>query len=87
MREVQGKRPSVLDMEEDLRAMDTPVLLVVGDEDEPTLEMNLYMKRTLRAGGLEIFSKTGHAVNSEEPVDTLELSRVVTGAFGVLEGS
>jgi pimeloyl-ACP methyl ester carboxylesterase len=67
VREVQAKRPSVLDLEDELRAMEVPTLLVVGDEDEPTLEMNLYLKRTLRSGGLEIFSKTGHAVNSEEP--------------------
>ena len=67
VREVQAKRPSVLDLEESLRLLQVPTLLVVGDEDEPTLEMNLYLKRTLPFAGLEIFSKTGHAVNSEEP--------------------
>ncbi|MFY0611465.1 MAG: alpha/beta fold hydrolase [Hyphomicrobiaceae bacterium] len=67
VREVQGKRPSVLDLEVELSALEIPVLLMVGDEDEPTLEMNLYMKRTLPMSGLEVFSKTGHAINSEEP--------------------
>ena len=67
VREVQAKRPSILDLEESLRLLQVPTLLVVGDEDEPTLEMNLYLKRTLPFAGLEIFSKTGHAVNSEEP--------------------
>ena len=67
VREVQGKRPSVLDLEEELSALQIPVLLMIGDEDEPTLEMNLYMKRTLPMSGLEVFSKTGHAINSEEP--------------------
>ncbi|MFT5448895.1 MAG: pimeloyl-ACP methyl ester carboxylesterase [Gammaproteobacteria bacterium] len=87
VREVQGKRPSVLDLETDLAAMQVPVLLVVGDEDEPTLEMNLYMKRTLPMSGLEIFSKTGHAVNSEEPARfnaSVEhfLNRVALGRWG-----
>ena len=40
---------------------------MVGDEDEPTLEFTLYLKRTLPFAGLEIFSKTDHAVNSGEP--------------------
>ncbi|MFT5175728.1 MAG: pimeloyl-ACP methyl ester carboxylesterase [Gammaproteobacteria bacterium] len=87
VREVQAKRPSVLDLQSDLAAMRIPVLLVVGDEDEPTLEMNLYMKRTLPMGGLEIFSKTGHAVNSEEPArfnTSVEhfLNRVALGRWG-----
>jgi pimeloyl-ACP methyl ester carboxylesterase len=87
VREVQAKRPSVLDLETDLAAMQVPVLLVVGDEDEPTLEMNLYMKRTLPMSGLEIFSKTGHAVNSEEPARfnaSVEhfLNRVALGRWG-----
>ena len=66
IREVQGKRPSVLDLEADLSEMTVPVLLVAGDEDEPVLEMNLYMKRTIRSSGLLMLPKTGHAVNSEE---------------------
>lgn len=66
VREVQGKRPSVLDLENELRAMSLPVLLVAGDEDEPVLEMNLYMKRSIQGSGLLILPKTGHAVNSEE---------------------
>lgn len=65
--EVQGKRPSVLDMEHDVRRLLCPVLLVVGDEDEPVLEINLYLKRTLPMSGLVVIPKTGHAVNSEEP--------------------
>jgi pimeloyl-ACP methyl ester carboxylesterase len=67
VRRVQGTRPSVLDMEEDLKKMSVPVLLVAGDEDEPVLEMNLFMKRSIRTSGLLLLPKTGHAVNSEEP--------------------
>jgi len=67
VRRVQGTRPSVLDMEEDFKKMEIPVLLVAGDEDEPVLEMNLFMKRNIRTSGLIILPKTGHAVNSEEP--------------------
>ena len=66
VREVQGKRPSVLDLEEELRSMHLPVLLIAGDEDEPVLEINLYLKRTISGSGLLMLPKTGHAVNSEE---------------------
>ena len=47
--------------------MTTPVLLAVGDEDEPCLEVNLFLKRTLPVSGLWIAPKTGHAINLEEP--------------------
>lgn len=67
VREVQGKRPSVLDLEAELKSLDMPVLLVAGDEDEPVLEMNIYMKRTIPTAGFYLMPKTGHAVNSEEP--------------------
>ncbi|HUY26897.1 MAG TPA: alpha/beta hydrolase [Candidatus Binataceae bacterium] len=47
--------------------MTVPILLVVGDEDEPCLDTNFFLKRTIPSAGLWIVPRTGHAVNLEEP--------------------
>ena len=43
------------------------MLLAVGDEDEPCLDVNLFLKRSLPVSGLWMAPKTGHAINLEEP--------------------
>jgi 3-oxoadipate enol-lactonase len=63
----QGARPSLYDFEKDIRKLATPVLIVVGDEDDRCIEPALYLKDAISASGLVIFPKTGHAVNLEEP--------------------
>lgn len=67
MRGVQKQRPSLYDLEDDLRAMTVPALIVNGDEDDWCLEPGLFLKRTIPAAGLWIVPKTGHTVNLEEP--------------------
>jgi pimeloyl-ACP methyl ester carboxylesterase len=67
LRRFQALRPSLYDYEAQFAALDVPVLLVVGDEDEPCLETNLFLKRTLPHAGLLMLPNTGHAVNLEEP--------------------
>mgnify|MGYP005667693317 FL=1 len=64
---VQAKRPSLYDLEDGLRKLVVPTLLVIGDEEEPCLEANLYLKRTIQSSGLVILPRTGHAANLEEP--------------------
>jgi pimeloyl-ACP methyl ester carboxylesterase len=67
LRRFQAARPSLWDFEAELKAMDVPVLLMIGDEDEPCLEANLFLKRTIPRAGLCVLPNTGHAVNLEEP--------------------
>lgn len=67
MRNVQAKRPSLYDLEKDLRKIRVPTLLVTGDEDEPCLDANVYMKRTIPSSALLVMPKTGHACNLEDP--------------------
>ena len=67
MRGVQKRRPSLYDLEDELKAMKVPTLIVNGDEDDWCLESGLYLKRTIPAAGLWIVPKTGHTVNLEEP--------------------
>jgi pimeloyl-ACP methyl ester carboxylesterase len=68
MRGVQKVRPSLYDLEDDLREMKLPTLIISGDEDDWCLEPGLYLKRTIPASGLWVVPKTGHTVNLEEPV-------------------
>ena len=67
MRGVQRKRPSVYALEEELRAMTVPLLIMIGDEDEPCLQPSIYLKRTVPSAALNVFPKTGHNINQEEP--------------------
>lgn len=67
LRNVQSKRPSLLDLEDRIRALEVPVLLIAGDEDDPALDVTLWLKRTLPMAGLSIVPKSGHTVNLEEP--------------------
>lgn len=67
MRGFQARRPSMWDYEDRLRAMPTPVLVIVGDEDDHCLQPGLFLKRTIPACGLLILPKTGHTINLEEP--------------------
>jgi len=63
----QGARPSLYDFEADIRKLEMPALIIVGDEDERCIEPGFFLKKTLSASGLAILPKTGHAVNLEEP--------------------
>jgi pimeloyl-ACP methyl ester carboxylesterase len=67
LRHFQAARPSLWDFEAQFRALDVPVLLIVGDEDEPCLEANLFLKRAIPRAGLWVVPKSGHPVNLEEP--------------------
>jgi pimeloyl-ACP methyl ester carboxylesterase len=67
LRNVQGKRPSLYDLGSELKAVKVPVLLIVGDEDEPCLDTNLFMKRIMPAAQLAILPGSGHVLNYEEP--------------------
>jgi pimeloyl-ACP methyl ester carboxylesterase len=63
----QGRRPCLYELTDAMAAIDVPVLVVSGDEDELCLEPSLMIKRTVPRAGLAIVPRTGHAVNLEEP--------------------
>ena len=67
LKNYQAVRPSLHDYEAQLKQLDVPVLLAVGDEDDPVIETNIFLKRTLPRAGLWIHPKTGHGMNLEEP--------------------
>ena len=82
MRGVQGQRPSVYELEGQMRQLQVPTLVVTGDEDEPCLEPGLFMKRVIPTAGLVIVPKTGHTINLEEPE---AFNRIVSDFLGAVE--
>jgi pimeloyl-ACP methyl ester carboxylesterase len=67
MRGVQVRRPSFWDLEVELKQMNVPTLVIVGDEDDHCLQPGIFLKKTIPACGLSVFPKTGHTLNLEEP--------------------
>ena len=67
MRGFQARRPSLYDFEAEFRAMDVPVLVINGDEDDHCLMPGLFLKRTIPRCGLAVLPKAGHTLNLEEP--------------------
>lgn len=64
---VQRRRDSLYDLAEPLSRLRVPILVIAGDEDEPTLDVSLFLKRTIPSCGLAMFPRTGHTINLEEP--------------------
>ena len=67
MRGVQRRRPSLYDLEDKMRALTVPTLILNGDEDDPCLDAGLFMKRTIVSSALVLLPRTGHLCNLEEP--------------------
>ena len=67
LRGFQASRPSLYDFEQDIRRITLPMLIIVGDEDDPCLEPSFFLKQWVATSGLAVFPKTGHVVNQEEP--------------------
>ena len=67
MRGVQRRRPSLYNLEDDLNKITVPTLILNGDEDEPCLDVSLYLKRTITSSALALLPRTGHTCNLEEP--------------------
>jgi pimeloyl-ACP methyl ester carboxylesterase len=63
----QALRPSLHDFRDSFARMTIPILLAVGDEDEPCVETNLMLKSALPNAGLWMCPNSGHAINLEEP--------------------
>jgi pimeloyl-ACP methyl ester carboxylesterase len=67
MLNLQLKRPTLWELEAQLRSFAPPLLVVVGDEDFPCIEGSLFLKRTVPTAGLLMLSRAGHTITSEEP--------------------
>jgi len=64
---VQGRRAPLFERKAELAALPVPVLVIAGDDDDGTLDVALFLKRTIPRCGLAMLPKTGHGINLEEP--------------------
>jgi pimeloyl-ACP methyl ester carboxylesterase len=64
---LQMTRPTVYDMEKGLRAFAPPLLIIVGDEDEPCVEGSFLIKQMAPTAALMVIPRAGHTIQIEEP--------------------
>ena len=64
---LQLKRPTLWEMADALKRFSVPLLVVVGDEDEPCIDGSVFLKRTVPTAGLMVIPRSGHNSPSEEP--------------------
>lgn len=67
MSQVQGRRPTLWDLEEPLSRLEVPLLVMVGDEDDPCLDGSVFLKRTAPMAALAVAPRSGHTLTLEEP--------------------
>jgi pimeloyl-ACP methyl ester carboxylesterase len=67
MLNLQLKRPTLWEMEEQLKIFSVPLLVIVGDEDDLCLDGSVFLKRTVPSAALLVIPRAGHTINSEEP--------------------
>jgi pimeloyl-ACP methyl ester carboxylesterase len=62
---VQGQRPSLYDLTDQMAALTVPTLILTGDEDWPCLQPALLMKQTIPGAALSVMPNCGHTINLE----------------------
>lgn len=67
MLNLQAKRPTLYEMEAELKKFLPPLLIIVGDEDDWCLDASVYLRRTVPTAGLLVIPRSGHTITSEEP--------------------
>jgi len=67
LEKVQAGRASLRDCASDLARLETPVLLMAGDEDGACLDINVWLKSVMPSARLAVLPGSGHALNLEEP--------------------
>lgn len=67
MLNLQRDRPTLRDMQQNLKNFTLPLLVLVGDEDHPCLDGSLFLKRTVPTAALQIVPRAGHTITMEEP--------------------
>lgn len=67
MLNLQLKRPTLWEMETELKQFSVPLLVIVGDEDDLCIDGSVFIKRTAPTAALLVVPRAGHTINSEEP--------------------
>ena len=71
---VQRERPSLYDLKDQMKALNVPTLILIGDADWPCLLPGIFMKETIPSAALAVMPNCGHAINVEDPD---EFNRIV----------
>jgi pimeloyl-ACP methyl ester carboxylesterase len=81
MQGVMLRRPTIFSLEAELRQLQVPTLIAIGDEDEPCVDVAVFLKRTVPSAGLLVLPQSGHTINLEAPAtfnaEVLEFLRLV----------
>lgn len=64
---IQRNRPTVMQLGDQLRQLRVPTLLMIGDQDEPCVDANVFIRRECATAGLVVLPRSGHTINLEEP--------------------
>ena len=64
---IPPKRPNFYDIEDELKQVQVPVLIMLGDQDEHCIEGSWFLKKTMPRAGLMSFPMGGHVLNLEDP--------------------
>jgi pimeloyl-ACP methyl ester carboxylesterase len=67
MRGVQGARQPFFERTEELKRIDEPMLVMIGDEDDTTHGLAVHLKQHVPRSGVLELPKCGHTINLEEP--------------------
>lgn len=67
MRGVQKSRPSLYDLQDKIKRISAPTLIITGDEDWPCLGPAIMMKQAIQTAGLVVMPNAGHTINLEDP--------------------
>jgi pimeloyl-ACP methyl ester carboxylesterase len=67
MLNVQARRPTLFDLQDRLKKLAIPLLIISGDEDDWCLDGSVFLKRIAPSAGLLVLPRTGHTITSEEP--------------------
>jgi pimeloyl-ACP methyl ester carboxylesterase len=82
MLQIQLRRPTLWDLEEKLKQMRVPTLVITGDEDEACIDGSVMLKRTVPGAALMVIPRAGHTINSEEPA---KFNDALLEFFGAVE--
>jgi pimeloyl-ACP methyl ester carboxylesterase len=62
------ERPPIFDLEAELRGLQMPILVMVGDQDEPAFAPSRFIRDRAPFAGLAVLPMSGHTINLEEIV-------------------
>lgn len=66
---VQGERPSLYELIDEMKKLTLPTLIITGDEDWPCLLPGVLMKQNIASSALAVMPNAGHTINIECPDD------------------